>query len=132
MDIKLTDEQLKKLERVTSLDELKTLAEKEGVQANNLQLKLLWQQISTGGKVQLLDKNEELENVAGGCGDEEYSVGGNYTHSCPSEDNYEYVYRLIPTAYGYDKDVTWQYCGSCSHFTPNEADDWLGPGICRR
>ena len=80
-------------------------------------------------------KDDELENVSGGCEKKvtEYKIQGIWSHTCPNGKDYAYVERSIihGSRIGTSK-VDEQYCGSCTHFQPNEPYDWLGPGICRR
>ena len=114
-------EYLEKGKEAQSLEELKAMAQAEGIEATDEQLSLLWCKLSGGeDAVELAD--DELENVAGGCGLKEYDVEGRWAPSCPNAKDYK---KTRATFVG-------KKCGGCGHFTPNIFGDFKGPGKCRR
>ena len=67
----LTPEQVKKIEEAASVDELAGIAEAEGVSATEEELEAAWNQFhAEGGKFKLSE--EELDNVAGGCMEDDH------------------------------------------------------------
>lgn len=118
----ITAEQLEKAKTTQSLEELKAMAQAEGVEAPDEQIALLWQELSgQEGATELAD--DVLESVAGGCGPKEYDVQGIDPPACPGG---KYYSQCRSRFKGKTK------CCNCMHFTPNTPGNWAGPGKCRR
>ena len=117
----IPQEYLEMAKEAQSLEELKAMAQAEGVEATDEQLALLWRELSSEEAAEEFS-DDELENVAGGCGLKEYDVEGRWAPSCPNAKDYK---KTRATFVG-------KMCGGCGHFTPNTFGDWKGPGKCRR
>ena len=80
-------------------------------------------ELEVKGKFKLSE--EELDNVAGGCGDDgPYETRGDWDAICPDKNSFS-PNELQGGANS-------RCCGYCIHFVPNDSNDVDGPGLCYR
>ena len=124
----MSEEFLAKAKSTKSFEELKSLVAAEGVEVVDDELMAKWEMYSSEDGVLELE-DDELDNVAGGCGEKkeepkEYDVIGDWAPSCPEGYFVKVRSKGVPTS-----------CANCKHFYPKERETkqgWRGPGKCRR
>ena len=127
MEIKdLTPEQIEQFKTAESAEELKTVAAEQGIAVTDEEIAFVWKALKEQD-INELSENE-LENVAGGCGKsgpQEYETKGFWAPICDGRFNPEI---RMPSRHN-------KCCGNCKHFYPYEGrpqERWSGPGKCRR
>ena len=123
--IVMSAEFLAKAKSAKSFEELKSFVAAEGVEVADDELMAKWTELSSGAKKFKLSE-EELDNVAGGCGDpEEYQVQGGWSPVCNGEFKEWGGNRLYYKPVG-------NCCGNCRYFYPDNENDYSQAGVCRR
>ena len=127
MEIKdLTLEQIGLIESAKSLEELKAAAGEQGIVATDEEISLAWKSLHEQDAIEISE--DELENIAGGCGGgeqpgpKEHDVWGSWEAPCVPSRFMRVRIRLKSKA----------SCGDCIYFTPKFPEQWNGPGKCLR
>ena len=129
MEIKdLTPEQIEQFKTAESAEELKTAAAEQGIAVTDEEIAFVWKALKEQDINELSE--DELENVAGGCGGKpkpepkEHDTMGSWEPVCPGKKDFEWYRRAV----GHYSPS----CGNCKHFYPATPGEWTGPGKCRR